>query len=160
MTRPVRCKCNCAVSETGVDGEIFLVELETEEVFYLDAMNAGRPLDWYCISGPARDGGFRLPLKVFFALLAGLGVAMGDASRHPYEPLGGLRGMVLRKVIANFRTYFPQELPMTILLWREMTICAEPLVAVLNIGLRLKGLIWAMDGNSGICSFDDKSSAD
>ena len=49
---------------------------------------------------------------------------------------------------------------MTILLWCEMTICAEPFVAVLNISLRLKGLIWAMDGNSGICSFDDKSSAD
>jgi len=41
MTRPVRCKRNSVVSETGVDGEIFLVELETEEVFYLDAVNAG-----------------------------------------------------------------------------------------------------------------------
>ena len=68
--------------------------------------------------------------------------------------------MVLRQVIANFRTYFPQELPMTIPLWPEITICAEPFVAVHNTGLRLKGLFWAMDGNSEICSFDDKSSAD
>ena len=34
---------------------------------------------------------------------------------------------------------------MTTLLWRELTICAEPLVVLHNAGLRLKGLFrpWA-----------------
>ena len=103
-------------------------------------LKSGRPLDWDRISGLARDGECPLPLKVFLALLAGLGVSMGGAPRHIYEPLGGLRGVALRQVIADFRTYFPQELPMTILLWREMTNCAEPFVVMYKIGLGLKGL--------------------
>ncbi len=103
-------------------------------------LKSGRPLDWDRIAGLAKDGGFLLPLRVFLALLDGLGVAMGDAPRHLYEPLGGLRGVAVRQVLDDFRAYFPQELPMTTLLWREMTICAEPFVALHNIGLRLKGL--------------------
>ena len=145
---------------TNVAKDKFNISSVGKVIDAIMVLKSGRPLDWDRVSGLARDGGFQLPLKVFLVLLAGLGVAVGDAPRHLYEPLGGLRGVALRQVIADFRTYFPQELPMTILLWCEMTICAEPFVAVHNTGLRLKGLFWAMDGNSEICSFDDKSSAD
>jgi hypothetical protein len=108
-------------------------------------LKSGRALDWDRIAVLGKDGGFLLPLRVFLALLDGLGVAMGDVPRRLYEPLGGLRGMALRQVLDDFRAFFPQELPMTTLLWREMTICAEPLVALHNTGLRLKGLVrpWA-----------------
>lgn len=37
------------VSETEIDGEIFLVEPETEEVFYLDSMGSGL---WRLIAEP------------------------------------------------------------------------------------------------------------
>lgn len=40
---------NPAVSETEIDGEIFLVEPETEEVFYLDSMTSGL---WRLIAEP------------------------------------------------------------------------------------------------------------
>ena len=103
-------------------------------------LKSGRQLDWDQIARLAREGGFLLPLRASLALLNGLGVAMGDTPRHLYEPLGRLRGMALRQVLADYRAYFPQELPMTALLWREMTICAEPFVAFHNTGLRLKGL--------------------
>jgi hypothetical protein len=49
MTGPVRYKRNPAVSETELDGEIFLVEPDSEEVFYLDAMGAGL---WRLIAVP------------------------------------------------------------------------------------------------------------
>ena len=108
-------------------------------------LKSGRKLDWDRIAGVAKEGGFQLPLRVFLALLNGLGVAMGDAPRHLYEPPGGLRGVALRQVLDDFRAYFPRELPLTTLLWREITICAEPFVALHNTGLRLKGLVrpWA-----------------
>ena len=41
MAGEPRYQRNPAVSETEIDGEIFLVEPETEEVFYLDAMGSG-----------------------------------------------------------------------------------------------------------------------
>lgn len=49
MTGPVRYQRNPAVSETELDGEIFLVEPETEEVFYLDTIGAGL---WRLIAVP------------------------------------------------------------------------------------------------------------
>ena len=108
-------------------------------------LKSGRKLDWDRIAGVANEGGFLLPLRVFLALLNGLGVAMGDAPRHLYEPPVGLRGVALRQVLDDFLAYFPRDLPLTTLLWREITICAEPFVALHNTGLRLKGLVrpWA-----------------
>ena len=49
MTGPTRYKRNPAVSETELDGEIFLVEPESEEVFYLDEIGAGL---WRLIAAP------------------------------------------------------------------------------------------------------------
>ena len=49
MTGPVRYERNPAVSATELDGEIFLVEPESEEVFYLDAMGAAL---WRLIAVP------------------------------------------------------------------------------------------------------------
>ena len=53
MTGLVRYKRNHAVSETELNGEIFLVEPETEELFYLDAMSAGL---WRLIAAPQSLG--------------------------------------------------------------------------------------------------------
>jgi len=41
MPNPARYRRNPDVNETELDGEIFLIEPKTEEVFYLDAMGAG-----------------------------------------------------------------------------------------------------------------------
>lgn len=49
MTGPVRYERNPAVSETELDGEMFLVEPESEEVFYLDTMGASL---WRLIAAP------------------------------------------------------------------------------------------------------------
>lgn len=103
-------------------------------------LKSGRRLDWDRIEGLARDGAFLLPLRVFLVVLDGLGVELGDAPRRLYEPLDGFRGAALRQVVDDYRRYFPQELPMTTLLWRDISVCAEPSVALYKIGLRLKGL--------------------
>lgn len=49
MDEEGRFQRNPAVSETEIDGEIFLVEPETEEVFYLDSMGSGL---WRLIAEP------------------------------------------------------------------------------------------------------------
>jgi hypothetical protein len=49
MDEESRYRRNPAVSETEIDGEIFLVEPETEEVFYLDQMGSAL---WRLIASP------------------------------------------------------------------------------------------------------------
>lgn len=49
MVGPARYKRNPAVSETELDGEMFLVEPESEEVFHLDMMGASL---WRLIAAP------------------------------------------------------------------------------------------------------------
>lgn len=49
MNENVRYHRNPAVSETEIDGEIFLVEPATEEVFYLDSMGSSL---WRLIAEP------------------------------------------------------------------------------------------------------------
>lgn len=49
MAGPARYLQNPAVSETELDGEIFLVEPDSGEVFYLDAISAGL---WRLIAAP------------------------------------------------------------------------------------------------------------
>jgi hypothetical protein len=49
MAGTTRYKRNPAVSETELDGEMFLVEPESEEVFYLDTMGAGL---WRLMAAP------------------------------------------------------------------------------------------------------------
>jgi hypothetical protein len=49
MNGPVRYEQNPGVSETELDGEIFLVEPISEEVFYLDEIAAGL---WRLIAEP------------------------------------------------------------------------------------------------------------
>ena len=49
MTGSERYRRNPTVSETELDGEIFLVEPESAEVFYLDAISAGL---WRLIAEP------------------------------------------------------------------------------------------------------------
>lgn len=49
MSEGTRYQRNPAVSETEIDGDIFLVEPETEEVFYLDSMGSGL---WRLIAEP------------------------------------------------------------------------------------------------------------
>lgn len=53
MTRPKRLVRNPAVSDTEVDGEIFLVEPDTQEVVYLNALASAL---WRYLATPrARD---------------------------------------------------------------------------------------------------------
>ena len=49
MTETVRYQRNPAVGETDIDGEIFLVDPNTEEVFYLDALGSAL---WRLIAEP------------------------------------------------------------------------------------------------------------
>lgn len=49
MAEGSRYQRNPAVTETEIDGEIFLVEPETEEVFYLDPLGSGL---WRLIAEP------------------------------------------------------------------------------------------------------------
>lgn len=49
MTGTTRYRRNPAVSETELDGEMFLVEPESKEVFYLDTMGAGL---WRLMAAP------------------------------------------------------------------------------------------------------------
>ena len=49
MSEPARYTRNPEARETELDGEIFLVEPKTEEVFYLDEMGAGL---WRLMTAP------------------------------------------------------------------------------------------------------------
>ena len=89
MTGPVRYKRNSAVSETELDGEIFLVEPETEEVFYLDAMSAGL---WRLVAAPQSLGE---TVEVYHA-------AFPDADRQAAEI-----DVVFIKEFANAHTLYP-----------------------------------------------------
>ena len=100
----------------------------------------GGQFDWDRITELAKKGGFLLPMRAFFAILDGLGVATTNVPRHLCKPPRGIRGVAFRQVLLDYRTYFPQDLPLTVLLWWEITICAEPIVALHKTCLRLKGL--------------------
>ena len=49
MSNSVRYSRNPEVNETELDGEIFLIEPKTQEVFYLDEMGAGL---WRLLTAP------------------------------------------------------------------------------------------------------------
>ena len=89
MTGLVRYKRNRAVSETELNGEIFLVEPETEELFYLDAMSAGL---WRLIAAPQSLGE---TVEVYHA-------AFPDADRQAAEI-----DVVFIKGFANAHTLYP-----------------------------------------------------
>ena len=89
MTGPARYKRNHAVSETELNGEIFLVEPETEELFYLDAMSAGL---WRLIAAPQSLGE---TVEVYHA-------AFPDADRQAAEI-----DVVFIKGFANAHTLYP-----------------------------------------------------
>lgn len=105
-----------------------------------------RKLDWDEVIGLAVNGSFYRPMCVFFALLDALGVSVTNVPTALLRPPGGLRGWAFRGVCSDFLSLFPEELPMTTLLWRELTLCAEPSVALYNLGLRLRGLGRPMTG--------------
>lgn len=52
MAEPRRYMRNPAISETAVDDELFLVEPESQEVFYLDAVSSGL---WRVLAEPHTD---------------------------------------------------------------------------------------------------------
>lgn len=103
-------------------------------------------LDWNTIIGLAKAGAFYRPLRFFLALLRELGVSMEGVPACLQTGPGGLGGGAFRRVVEDFRRLFPHEQPLTTLLWREFTICAEPAVALHNLGLRLRGLCRPMTG--------------
>ena len=114
-------------------------------------------LDWEVIIGLARDGGYSRPLRFFFALLNRIGIPMDGVPESVYVPPGGLGSGTFQRVIEDFRTLFPYELPLMTNLWREITLCAEPAVVLHNVGLRLRGLFRPMSGLPDHLSSPDES---
>lgn len=103
-------------------------------------------LDWQVIIGLARNGAFYRPLRIFFALLGGIGVPMEGVPACLQMPPGGLGSVAFQRVVEDFRGLFPYELPLITVLWRELTLCAEPAVAFHNLRLRLRGLYRPLSG--------------
>ncbi len=96
-------------------------------------------LDWDAITDLAREGGYYRPTRYFFALLQELGVPAGDMPEALAQLPGGPGRGAFRRVVEDFQSLFPYEQPLMALLWRELTICNEPAVALHNLGLRLRG---------------------
>lgn len=110
------------------------------------ALRTAPSVDWNEIVDLARTGGFLLPLRVFFAVLLELGLDPGSLPELLRTPIAGLRRRAMRQVVAQFRLLFPDEPPLTMLLWREALLCAEPSVAWHNLLLRARGLIRPVSG--------------
>jgi len=115
----------------------------------IDAMVTLRAIpsvDWTEIVDLARQGGFLLPLRVFFAILVELGLDPGAFPAELRTPFTGLRRRAMDDVVAQFRLLFPQEPSLMTLLWREALLCAEPSVAGHNLLLRARGVIRPASG--------------
>lgn len=110
------------------------------------ALRCGPAVNWDEIVGIARDGGFLLPMRVFFAILVALGMKSDDLPPVLCAALTGLRRRALDRVVAQARLLFPAPLPSATLFWREATLCAEPPVALHNCLLRARGLIRPASG--------------
>ena len=105
------------------------------------ALRAAPSVDWNEIVDLARKGRFLLPLRVFFAILVALGLDPAPLPDVLRAPITGLRRRAMDQVVAQFRLLFPDEPPLTTLLWREALLCAEPSVAGHNLLLRARGLV-------------------
>lgn len=103
------------------------------------------PLDWTAIGRMAADGGFARPLRVFNALLVRLGVPAGRIPAEMCVPPGGAGGRTFERVVAGFLALFPQTLPLTELLLRELVL-SEAGVAAHNLWQRLRGLVRPWQG--------------
>jgi hypothetical protein len=105
------------------------------------ALRSGPTVDWDEIVGIARDGGFLLPMRVFFAILIALGMKSDCLPPVLRAPLTRLRRGALDRVVEQVRLLFPVAPPLATLFWREAVLCAEPPVALHNCLLRARGLI-------------------
>lgn len=103
-------------------------------------------LEWDEIIGLAKKGGFYRPMRYFFALLAAIDIPLESVPASLQARPGGFGGRAFERIVSDFRSLFPYELPLTTLLWREMAICAETRVALHNLGLRFRGLYRPLNG--------------
>lgn len=111
------------------------------------AMLRGPPmLDWEEILRLARDGRYLKPARAFFCLLQRLGAPVGAVPPSLLRPPAGLARPVFERVAGDFRELFATRPSMAELWWREITLCAEPRVALHNAGLRLRGLVRPHEG--------------
>jgi hypothetical protein len=111
------------------------------------AMLRGRqPLDWDEILGLARDGRYLKPARAFFCLLRRLGAPVGAVPPALLRPPAWPARPVFERVARDFRDLFATRPSMAELWWREITLCAEPRVALHNAGLRLRGLVRPHEG--------------
>jgi hypothetical protein len=108
---------------------------------------AQETLDWHEVTELCRHGRMMIPARVFFALLARLGVVpQSGLPRALAEPPGPLRTAELERLVADYRTLFQKPLGRLALLRREFLLCAEPGVALRLQGKRLGGLISPRSG--------------
>ena len=104
-------------------------------------LRSGPALDWEEIARLARDGRWLKPARAFFCLLGRLGAPLEAVPAALRSAPRGPAGPAFERVVADFRALFPTQPAMVELLWRELTFCAEPAVALHNAGLRLRGLV-------------------
>ena len=133
----------CATNAAKDKFDLVCLRKAIDAIVTLRAMPS---VDWNEIVDLAREGGFLLPLRVFFAILVELGLDPAPLPVLMRTPFAGLRRRAMGQVVAQFRLLFPQEPPLTTLLWREALLCAEPSVAWHNLVLRARGLIRPASG--------------
>ncbi len=96
-------------------------------------------LDWHELEAVFLAGHLAGPARAFFALLETLGVATGAPLSLRRVP-GGLARGEFRRLVAETRALYPDELGDFATLRREWLLAAEPSVALRRVGRRLKGL--------------------
>ena len=109
-------------------------------------LRGGQALDWDEILRLARDGRCLKPARAFFCLLQRLGAPVGRVPPALLREPAGLARPVFERVVGDFRDLFATRPSMAELWWREITLCAEPRVALHNAGLRLRGLVRPHEG--------------
>lgn len=97
-------------------------------------------IDWAEVEMLVRDGHFKAPARVTFALLERLGLSMTGVPASIRNPPTGLRARTFEGLVTDYRDLFVTEPGAWTVLSRELALCTEPDVALYNAVARLKGL--------------------
>ena len=115
----------------------------------IDAMvliRATPNLDCEKIIELASEGSFLMPTRDFCSLLLALGFYQNTIPDILLKPAPRWWKKSFQTVVRRFRRLFPGDPYLLPILWREWALCAEPAVALYNLKLRARGILWPRTG--------------
>jgi hypothetical protein len=98
-------------------------------------------LNWDEVTWLAQKGYFFKPARVFFSLLAELGLPSGFIPAELCRPFRGITRQEFGRLVASWRALFAERTGSAAAFRREAVLCAEPRVGFHNAWARLVGTI-------------------